>query len=689
MITVYLLGMTSGTSSKLSRKATEALWVDMESLIRIQQDLYPFAVIDSIEELRALLRPFKTTHVVEVSATPGRLVFTPQPQFGFTKADPGQSQAMDLPPILTGRLSPMGPLLDALTRQRHPMQIVLRLTPEALDETDRLLIDGVRHALVGDSPGLWRIERPGRRPSSASPVSGQPLEQAIKSLSGLGDHYSFHALIESVEPLPRPLRMMIADALFGGHVGDPVYETWPEESILARRRHWGFDLPPQTGGQKFRYVRSAATAWPAFRLPLAGDGPVAGLDSIPISHGYCPEGLPTEGIRIGEKRTPSTCIPIRQNEEDRLRHTYILGQTGTGKSSLLGTMAIQDIDAGRGVTILDPHGDLIQEVLGAIPPHRAKDVILFDLTDARAPLGLNPLEYDRQFPQQRTFFINELITIFDELYDLKKTGGPIFENYMRNSLLLLMGDSQLQPTLLDLSRVFVDKTFRRELLDRTQDEMLHLFWKQAVEAGGEASLANIAPYITSKLTQFVSDDVLRPIISQPHSAFDFRQVMDDGRILLVNLAKGYVGNMTASLLGMILVARLFAAALSRATAPPGQRRIHFLYVDEFQNFTSRTIPQLLAEVRKYRLGLVLANQNLQQLRDETLHAVLGNVGTTLFFRPGPLDAEKILPYVEPTFEKSDLISLPNFAIVGRLLVDNAPTTPFLFNTAWQARGDRS
>jgi len=296
-------------------------------------------------------------------------------------------------------------------------------------------------------------------------------------------------------------------------------------------------------------------------------------------------------------------------EDDRLRHTYMVGKSGVGKSFLLANMAIADVLAGDGICVIDPHGDLIEDILLRVPPERAADVVVFAPADTERPLSLNLLEFDPRYPEQKTFVINEMIGIFDKLYDLRATGGPIFEQYMRNAMLLIMSHPESGATLMEIPKVLSDPEFRQLKLRHCSDPTVVDFWvKEAEKAGGDAALANVVPYITSKLTAFISNDMMRPIIGQQKSSFELRDLMDNNKILLVSLPKGLVGEMNAYLLGMILVGKILMAALSRADQARQDRKNFYLYIDEFQNFTTSSIAQVLSEARKYGLGLTLAHQ---------------------------------------------------------------------------------
>jgi len=390
-----------------------------------------------------------------------------------------------------------------------------------------------------------------------------------------------------------------------------------------------------------------------------------------------PANLPKEGIILGKNLYRGIETVVRLQPDDRRRHLYVIGQTGTGKSVFLRNLIVQDIKNGQGVSLLDPHGDLVEGVLGLIPKERAEDVIVLDPANLERPLGLNILEYDAQYPEQKTFVVNELINIFDKLYDLRQTGGPMFEQYTRSALLLLIDDPTKKFTLMEVPKVLADKEFREELLVKCQNPVVKDFWqKEAEKAGGEAALQNIVPYITSKFNVFIANDYMRPIIGQSASTINFRQIMDEKKILLANLSKGRLGDINSSLLGLIITGKLLMAAFSRVDLPEEERRDFYLYMDEFQNFTTDSIATILSEARKYRLSLIIAHQFIGQLEDKIREAVFGNVGSLVSFRVGADDAEFLVKQFEPVFEMNDLINIDNFNAYIKLMVNNETSKPF-------------
>ncbi|HEY4525718.1 MAG TPA: type IV secretory system conjugative DNA transfer family protein, partial [Candidatus Paceibacterota bacterium] len=349
-----------------------------------------------------------------------------------------------------------------------------------------------------------------------------------------------------------------------------------------------------------------------------------------------PADMPSEGTLIGHSNFRGESKPVYMLDDDRRRHVYTIGQTGTGKSTFLGHMIVEDIEKGKGVAIIDPHGELVHSIMGHIPKSRLDDVIYFEPGDIWHPLGLNMLDYNLDRPEEKTFIVNEMQSIFNKLF-VAESMGPMFEQYMRNALLLLMEDIPNEPaTLIEVPRIFTDTEFRKRKLARIANPVVIDFWeKEAIKAGGEASLANMTPYITSKFNNFIANDYMRTIIGQPKSAFNFRQVMDEGKILLVNLSKGKIGDINANLLGMIVTGKILMAALSRTDQMDKSKyKDFYLYIDEFQNFTTDSIATILSEARKYKLNMIMAHQFIAQLEEKIRDAVFGNVGTKVVFRVG-------------------------------------------------------
>lgn len=388
-----------------------------------------------------------------------------------------------------------------------------------------------------------------------------------------------------------------------------------------------------------------------------------------------PGGLATSGVLLGTNMYRGITSPVYLSESDRRRHMYLIGQTGTGKTTLFLNMIMQDIAAGHGVGVVDPHGDLIEEILNHVPPNRQQDVILFDPRDREMPLGFNILE--AKDPNQKDLIVNEVVQILQKLAARlnPESIGPMFEHYLRNALLALIEDPQA--TLLDVPRMFVDEAFRTQVLAKNTNPTVLQFWKQefAQSQRGQMS-ADMLSYVISKLGRFISNETVRNIIGQSTSSFDVREVMDSGKILLCNLSKGQLGDINSDLLGFVLVSKIQIAALGRADIPEKDRKDFYLYLDEFQNFTTDSIATILSEARKYKLNLNLTHQFIKQLDDSIKDAVFGNVGTLLSYRIGVEDAEFMAKQFSPVFSEYDLVNLHRFTAVVRLLNNGTPERAF-------------
>lgn len=395
-----------------------------------------------------------------------------------------------------------------------------------------------------------------------------------------------------------------------------------------------------------------------------------------------PLDLPKEGVLLGSNNFRGINSEIHLSPLDRMRHLYMIGQTGTGKTVFMKNLIIQDIKAGNGVCFIDPHGNDILDVLANIPPERYNDVIYFDPAYLDRPFGLNLLEYDPAKPEQKTFIVNEILAIFRRLYsDIPESMGPAFEQYFRNATQLVMEDPESGSTMLDIATVFTNSAFRNMKVAKSKNPVVNQFWTEiATKAGGEASLENLVPYITNKFDDFTANDFMRPIVGQQESSFNFREIMDTKKILLVNLSKGRLGERNANLLGLIIVGKLFMAALSRADNPRGDFPPFYLYIDEFQNITTDSIPGILSEARKYKLSLTIAHQFLKQVDEKIRDAIFGNVGSMAVFRVGEEDGEYFAKQFAPTFSALDFVNIENFNAYVRILAKGVPQRPFNIKT---------
>lgn len=371
------------------------------------------------------------------------------------------------------------------------------------------------------------------------------------------------------------------------------------------------------------------------------------------------------------------------NKTDRRRHFYIIGQTGVGKSAFMEGLIIQDIINGEGVALIDPHGDIIEHVLANIPKNRIDDVVIFEPFDIERPCGLNMLEDD--FPEQKDFAVQEMIAIFMKLFP-PEIIGPMFEHYMRNAMLALMADKDNPGSLVEIPKMFTDPNFLQERMKKVSDPIVRSFWTKEWAQTTGSTRSDMLGYVVSKLGRFIENEMMRNIIGQSHSGFDLAKIMDEKKIFLANLSKGLTGEVNSSLLGLILISKIQMAAMRRARVPEDQRTDFYLYVDEFQNFTTDSIATILSEARKYKLNLIMAHQYMPQLKQEIRDAVLGNVGTIGAFRIGAEDAENLEKQFEPGFSRFDLVNLDNFTMIIKMMINNKISTPFKINTLPPPKG---
>jgi hypothetical protein len=394
-----------------------------------------------------------------------------------------------------------------------------------------------------------------------------------------------------------------------------------------------------------------------------------------------PQNMPESGTLLGFSNYRGEQTKVFIQRDDRRRHSYIIGRTGTGKTELMKNMAIQDIRNGEGLCIIDPHGDFVEDILHYIPKERADDVVLFEPSNTERPLGLNMLEV--KDPSQKDFVIQEMISIFYKLFPPEMI-GPMFEHNMRNVMLTLMEDRQYPGTIADIPRMFTDVDFQKYKVAKIQDPIVRAFWEKEMAKTSDFHKSEMLGYLISKVGRFVENSMMRNIIGQPKSAFDFR------KIILINLSKGKTGEVNAKLLGLIIVSKLQMAALSRADIPEDQRRDFYLYVDEFQNFVTDSFATILSEARKYRLNLIMAHQFISQLSIEkegtSAHdsrmrdAVFGNTGTMISFRIGVEDAPVLAKEFAPVFNEFDVINIDRFNAYLKLMIDGSVSRPFNMQT---------
>lgn len=394
-----------------------------------------------------------------------------------------------------------------------------------------------------------------------------------------------------------------------------------------------------------------------------------------------PPNLPEEGLYLGDCEFRGVAKEVRITNDDRRRHFYIVGQTGTGKSQFMKFQAIQDIQNGNGIGFIDPHGSEVEDLLNYIPASRMNDVIYFDAGDEERPMGLNIL--DTKSESQRHLIINSFIALLYKLYDPNRQGimGPMLERAIRNVMLTAMDEPG--STMVEVLRLLIDNKYAQSRIPFIKDPLVKKYWTDELANTSQQKKGENLGYFVSKFDRFVTEKMMRNIVGQPKSAFDFREVMDQKKILLVNLSKGKIGEENSNFLGLVLVPRILAAAMSRADVLGKQDFPDFyLYVDEFQNFSTPDIATILSEARKYKLCMIMANQFIAQLSDDIKTAVFGNVGTVNAFRIGVDDAEYLENQFKPVFAKEDLINLPVGNSYIRLLIKGQPSQPFSLHVPW-------
>ena len=400
-----------------------------------------------------------------------------------------------------------------------------------------------------------------------------------------------------------------------------------------------------------------------------------------------PVDIPAEGVLLGNNVYRGEKRPVHMLENDRTRHHYVIGKSGTGKSVFLNFMARQDIRDGKGVCVIDPHGDLIEDLLNYVPKERARDVIVFDPSDQERPMGLNIL--DAATTEQQDMASSQATEIFIKLFG-DEIFGPRIQHYFRNACLTLMEDPDEGATLIDVPRIFTDDDFMKYKVSKVKNPVVKSFWEHEYASTGERERQEMIPYFSAKFGPFITNSVMRNTIGQQHSAFDFRKVMDEGKILLINLSKGKIGDLNTQLLGLVIVSKIQMAAMSRTDMPENQRKPFYTYVDEFQNFATDSFASILSEARKYKLALIMAHQYISQLvvsrfgtqSTQIRDAVFGNVGTMMSFKIGAEDAEYMAKEYAPLLTEQDVIGIANYKAYIKLNINNTTSRPFSLETIY-------
>ena len=571
-------------------------------------------------------------------------------------------------------------LINLFMNQLDPLQLTIRIRRTSFsDDQQNLLGSNLRlceHFLAGGEPYQLALKK------QVEMIRDTTLEHLSDLTSAC-----FHVGVFLLAGHPIDVSLgYVAGQSITGQISDKRRLFKGEFTVSALTVQEALDIHNYYEQEAFSVTEAAA----AFRFPSP---PPEDCTGLPVRR--CRTGLAmvsynpvkTEhNITLFSNDHMRSAQPIKVGTTDRMRHTFIVGQTGTGKSTLMESMILQDIRGGQGLAVIDPHGDLIDDLIGKIPPERVEDVILFDILDRDRPLGFNILEW--KTIDERDLIIDEIYTTIDHIYNMHLAGGPFFESNLRGMLKLLMGDRQhddFTPTILNFTMCYLSEDFRKWLGARMDDPANRDFIRELERTRGDHSIQNVATYITSKFSRFTNDTTLMQIIGQERTSFNFEDIMNNGKIFLVKLGKGRFGSQVSALLANMLVSRFKYAAMKRGDLPKEKRKDFYLYVDECHNLPPENFTELLAEARKFRMSLTLATQytaqmSSQDIRNNLLSAVIGNVGTIIAFRLGQEDARVMSSVFQPHFSALDIIGLPNWQGYARLQQGVDVVPPFSFRT---------
>lgn len=689
-LTLALLVRVTADDRATCRALALDLWHTLHDVLPLVQDhVYLFDPVVDEDELQRMLTPFEPGYIAEIV----RREDVPQTRGDRYAIYPFTGGAVDL-----------HSLCWALLRQKMPSAVSIQLLPTMLLSWERATLDReMMHQHEPDAveePDLVRTVDPvsqwwqgaprwGQAQANRSLVDSLRAQAYLLRVSVAGSAGANTLLPERVaSTLFGPLRQG-QGTLYGGYEivragrGDEFEVAWRNFTDVDVER-WVYSAAPNQAA-RLRHLVSEMEAATVFRLPVPGQTGVPGMKLVDARLVPPPLGMPAQGTLFGESVASfgGRPLPITQSSEDRRRHTYIVGKTGVGKSTLLHNLALQDIEAGHGVCVVDPHGELIDDLLAHIPPERMDDVVVFDPADDERPVGLNLLEWRTETEKHQ--IVNEFIGMLVRLYDPNQMGivGPRFQHNVRNAMLTVMAVEG--STLIEVVRALSDSKYVQSILPNVTDPMVRLYWEKQIASTSDFHKSEVLDYIVSKFSKFVGEVRVRNIVGQRRTTLDFRTIMDRRQILLVKLSKGLIGPENAQFLGLLLVQRLLLTALSRADIPASQRTDFYLYMDEFQNFATEMFSTILSEGRKYGVAATVANQYLTQLDSRMREAIFGNVGTIISFRLGTQDASTLAPELYPVFSVDDLLNLPRYTACVKLLVNGLAERPFTMRTLLDLR----
>ncbi len=589
-----------------------------------------------------------------------------------------------------------GALLNAMSAAKQgegmALQLMFRPTDQSWTKKSADRIKKIRDGNTKSGTGIWVVDKVtdiirlpvepikerAKDPSEQEPITNVQQEE-MTAIDEKTRYPGFEVLIRVVASTKSKARsdalvggMISAFALFNSQLYNSFeYNMLKDEKKLAQ--DFIFRIFPQKNNSLILNSMELATM---FHLPDQNAIPNSQVERQLTKQVDGPAKLVTDGILLGVNEFRGQKKEIRLSEKDRRRHTYVIGATGMGKSVLLKNIAYQDMLAGRGFAFIDPHGDVTEELLSMVPKDRIDDVIYFDPGDIEHPIGMNMFEWETE--DQKDFIVQEGINMLQSLYDPGNQGffGPRGQHMFRNAALLLMSDPA-GATFIDIPRCFIDPEFVKAKLQYVTDKSVYDYWTKEFPASQKSNDAGeVITWFASKWGPFLSNTMMKNILGQVHSGFNIRDIMDNKKILLVNLSKGKMGEINSKLLGMIFVMKFQTAAMSRVDTPEDQRNDFCLFVDEFQNFATESFESILSEARKFRLNLIVANQFMTQLTDKIREGLLGNVGTVICGRIGVTDAEIMEKVFTPTFNAEDLHNQPNFHAISTVMMFDMPSKPF-------------
>ena len=534
--------------------------------------------------------------------------------------------------------------------------------------------------LVGDlAEALWKPPEAHDPYKDSEKVLSNLEQEEITKIEEKTKYPGFEVLMRFVASSDSKTR---STALLGGVVSvfsqfdSPNYNGFKYNQIKRSRDLVEDYVLRNFPQEQNKFILNSVEMASIFHLPSQNSIPTSQVERQATKQVDGPAKLADEGVILGVNEFRGEKKVIRLRTKDRRRHTYVIGATGMGKSILLTNIAYQDMCDGRGFAFIDPHGDATELLMSKVPPERMDDVIYFEPGNMEQPVGMNMFEF--QTEDQKDFIVQEAINMLVSLYDPGNQGifGARAQHMFRNAALLLMSDPN-GGTFIDVPRCFTDPEFVKSKLKYVTDKTVYDYWTKEFPASQKSNDAGeVTSWFVSKWGPFLSNKMMRNILGQTKSGFNIREIMDNKKILLVNLSKGKTGELNAKLLGMIFVMKFQAAAMSRADTPEDDRQDFCLFVDEFQNFSTESFESILSEARKYRLNLVLANQFMTQLTDKIREAILGNVGTIMSGRLGVTDAELMEKAFAPVFNAEDLHAMPNYSAIATVMMFDMPTSPF-------------